>query len=170
MSDRITLLLTSWYFPVKIIRWQDAAKMIYEETVDVIAEYAEELRSPSVTWKMPAVVRLRREVSRVKRGIKFSRSNVYTRDKFVCQYCDRGPLPIRALSYDHVVPRSAGGKTTWENIVTCCRTCNSVKDDHTCDEVGMWPIKRPRKPSELPMSKPLIDADRAPQEWAPFLS
>ena len=63
MSTR-TLLLTAWYFPLRVLRWQDAVKMVYEGTVDGLAEYDEELRSPSVTWNMPAVVRLRRNVGR----------------------------------------------------------------------------------------------------------
>ena len=72
MSTR-TLLLTAWYFPSRILHWQDAVKMIYEGTVDVLAEYEEDLRSPSVTWKMPAVVRLRRNVGSHKKGVRFSR-------------------------------------------------------------------------------------------------
>jgi len=168
MSER-ALLLTSWYFPVKIIHWHDAVKMIYEGTVDVVAEYDETISSPSVTWHMPAVIRLRRQIKNKKIGIKFSRVNVYTRDGFRCQYCGKGPLPARALSYDHVVPRSSGGKTAWENIVTACKTCNSLKDSMSCDEAGMWPKKAPSKPRALPLTGPLVDLETAPEEWKPFL-
>ena len=105
-----TLLLTAWYFPIKILRWEDAVKMMYEELVDVVADYDETISSPSVTWQLPAVVRLRKKTRSTKRGVKFSRMNVYTRDKFCCQYCNT-QVPMRGLSYDHVIPRSAGGKT-----------------------------------------------------------
>jgi 5-methylcytosine-specific restriction endonuclease McrA len=127
-----TLLLTPWYFPIKILRWQDAVKMKYEETVDVVVEYEDEIRSPSVTWRVPAVVRLRRMAkSKAKGGsVRFSRRNVYQRDDYTCQYCGE-KKPARELSYDHVVPRSAGGRTAWENIVTACRPCNALKGDHT---------------------------------------
>src|SRR5690606_31099796 len=118
-SKRV-LLLTPWYFPIRVLRWQDAVKMKYEGTVDVVAEYAEEVRSPSVTWKLPAVVRLRRMAPSNKRGVKFSRVNVYQRDGYRCQYCGK-KFPARELSYDHVVPRAAGGRTVWENIVTACK-------------------------------------------------
>jgi 5-methylcytosine-specific restriction endonuclease McrA len=98
MSKRV-LLLTPWYFPTKILRWQDAVKMVYEETVDVVAEYDEEIRSPSVTWKVPAVVRLRRMAPSSKRAVKFSRRNVYQRDGYRCQYCGE-KKHASDLSYD----------------------------------------------------------------------
>ena len=115
-TEKRTLLLNSWYFPIKILRWEDAVKMKYEKTVDVVSEYDEEIRSPSVTWLTPAVVRLRRSIKGTKKGVKFSRVNVYTRDKYCCQYCGKRHPP-EDLSYDHVVPRASGGKTCWNNIV-----------------------------------------------------
>lgn len=163
-----TLLLTAWFFPIKIVRWEDAVKMIYEDLVDVVAEYDDTISSPSVTWQLPAVIRLRKATRATKQGVKFSRINVYTRDKFTCQYCGNR-FPARALSYDHVVPRSAGGGTSWSNIVTACKTCNAVKDDKTCDEAGMWPLNAPRKPKSLPLTSPVIDLEQAPEEWRPFL-
>lgn len=163
-----TLLLTAWYLPIKILRWQDAVKMIYEGTVDVVAEYDDTISSPSVTWLAPAVVRLRKATKATKLDAKFSRVNVYTRDRYTCQYCGN-KFPMRALSYDHVIPRAAGGKTTWNNIVTACKSCNATKDDKICDEAGMWPLNMPRRPRTLPMTSPVIDLDRAPEEWKPFL-
>jgi len=163
-----TLLLSPWYFPMKILRWEDAVKMRYEGTAEVVAEYEQEIRSPSVTWKMPAVMRLRRMPRTGKRGVKFSRVNVYQRDGYRCQYCsDR--FPASALSYDHVVPRAAGGRTEWTNIVTACRPCNTRKDSKTCDEAGMWPRTEPRRPKSLPLTAPRIDPDTAPVEWHAFL-
>jgi 5-methylcytosine-specific restriction endonuclease McrA len=114
------------------LHWQDAAKMIYENTVDVIAEYDEELRSPSTVWKMPAVVRLRRNVGDRKRGVKFSRMNVYQRDNFICQYCGK-KFRWSELTYDHLVPRSRGGRTNFLNIVTACKPCNAKKANLTCE-------------------------------------
>jgi 5-methylcytosine-specific restriction endonuclease McrA len=161
-----TLLLTPWYFPIKVLRWQDAVKMKYEGTVDVVVEYEDEIRSPSVTWKMPAVVRLRKLAKTRARGAKFSRRNVYQRDGYTCQYCGER-RPAHELSYDHVVPRSAGGRTEWRNIVTACRACNTRKDDQTCDEAGMWPKKTPTRPAHLPLAPPLFDRE-IPAEWAGF--
>lgn len=167
MSAR-TLLLNSWYMPSKILRWEDAIKMKYEGTVDVLAEYDETVSSPSVTWHIPAVVRTRTKRGRMKTGVRFSKINVLTRDNYTCLYCGKR-FPMKQLTKDHVVPRSAGGRTTWENIVTACKSCNSRKDDKTCDEAGMWPIKPPHRPATLPLTGPLINRDEAPAEWLPFL-
>lgn len=164
-----TLLLTPWFFPIKILRWQDAVKMKYEGTVDVIVEYDELVCSPSVTWKMPAVVRLHKMPSAKKRGVKFSRINVYQRDNFCCQYCGK-KFKMADLSYDHVVPRSAGGRTVFENIVTACRRCNSKKDNKTRDDAGMWPITPPRRPTSLPLAPPILDLSKVPDEWQGFVA
>lgn len=163
-----TLLLTSWYFPIKIMRWQDAVRMFFQEKIDVIVEYDDEIRSPSITIKTPAVIRLRKSVAKYKRGIKFSRINVYMRDGFCCQYCGN-KFTMRALSYDHVTPRSAGGRTTWDNIVTACKNCNAKKDNRTCDEAGMWPIHEPKRPKNLPLVSPITGIRNPPEEWEPFL-
>jgi 5-methylcytosine-specific restriction endonuclease McrA len=168
MSTR-TLLLTAWYFPVRVLRWEDAVKMIYENTVDVVAEYDEDLRSPSVTWKMPAVVRLRRNVGDRKRAVKFSRMNVYQRDHFTCQYCAK-KFRWGELTYDHLVPRSRGGRTNFLNIVTACKPCNAQKGNLTCDEAGMFPITEPAQPKSLPLASPWVYGGSVPEEWEPYLA
>jgi 5-methylcytosine-specific restriction endonuclease McrA len=163
-----TLLISPWYIPLRVLRWQDAVKMRYEGTADVLVEYDDEIASPSVVWKMPAVMRLRRMPTPRKRGLRFSRLNVYQRDGYRCQYCG-GKFPIALLSYDHVVPRSAGGVTNWTNIVTACKACNSRKANHSCDDAGMWPLTVPRCPRTLPQLPPAIDLGNAPEEWLGFV-
>jgi 5-methylcytosine-specific restriction endonuclease McrA len=168
MSAR-TLLLTAWYFPIRVLRWEDAVKMVYEGSVDVVAEYDEEVRSPSVTWKMPAVIRLRRNIGRYKRGVKFSRANVYVRDDFTCQYCRR-KFSWQELTYDHVVPRSRGGQTNFLNVVTACKPCNSRKANYSCDELGMFPLRAPYVPKQLALTHTLTRVGDVPAEWQPFLA
>lgn len=168
MSTR-TLLLTAWYFPIRVLHWQDAVKMIYEGTVDVLAEYDEEIRSPSVTWNSPAVVRLRRNVASHKKGVKFSRINVYHRDRFTCQYCGK-KFGWGELTYDHLVPRSRGGKTNFWNIVAACKPCNAKKGNLTCDQAGMFPLTAPTRPKVLPLASPLVHTGSVPKEWEPFLA
>jgi 5-methylcytosine-specific restriction endonuclease McrA len=164
-----TLLLTPWYIPIQVLHWQDAIKMIYEATVDVVVEYDEEVRSPSVTWKMPAVVRLRKlKRERSKSSVKFSRVNVYARDGHRCQYCGER-FDDSELSYDHVVPKRSGGRRTWANIVTACKACNFRKGSRSCDEVGMWPLRKPLEPASLPLHGPSIDVSTAPEEWQDFI-
>jgi len=163
-----TLLLSPYYFPITVLRWEDAVKMRYEGTADVVAEYDDEICSPSVTWKMPAVMRLRKMPSTRKRGLKFSRLNVYQRDGYRCQYCGN-QFAIACLSYDHVVPRSAGGRTDWTNIVTACRPCNLRKGNKSCDDAGMFPLQEPVRPRFLPLTSPVIDRSKVPEEWLGFV-
>ena len=116
-----------------------------------------------------ADIRERAAERKSRRGVRFSRLNVYTRDAFTCQYCAK-QLPQRALSYDHVIPRVAGGRTEWTNIVTACKPCNNRKGHLTCDEAGMWPLREPVRPKSLPFVGPFVDRDRAPPEWRGFLN
>ena len=166
--EKKTLLLTPYYLPIKVLRWEDAIKMRYEGTADVVAEYSDVVSSPSVSWQIPAVIRLRRMPRPNRRGVKFSRVNVYQRDAWTCQYCGVRKSE-RELSFDHVVPRASGGRTVWENIVAACRPCNTLKAHKTCDESGMWPLRTPRRPLTLPMLGPRIDLGTAPEEWHAFL-
>jgi 5-methylcytosine-specific restriction endonuclease McrA len=168
MSSKRTLLLTSWFFPHKVVRWEDAITMLYLGKADAIVSYGEKVSSPSVTMDVPAVIRLRRKIGKIKRGVKFSRINVFTRDEFRCQYCGV-KHPMSKLTFDHVTPRSCGGRTEWRNIVSACRPCNHRKGSRTPDESGMFPLNEPMQPKTLPLRGPVIDASRAPREWHEFL-
>jgi 5-methylcytosine-specific restriction endonuclease McrA len=117
---------------------------------------------------VPAVIRLRRQPKAGQRGVKFSRVNVYSRDGYRCQYCGVR-FAASQLSYDHVVPRAAGGRTEWTNIVTACRDCNTRKGSKICDEAGMWPVRAPFRPKNLRVTGPAIDPVTAPQEWLAFI-
>lgn len=150
MSAR-TLLLTPHYTAHKVIPWQSAICLLYLGKVEVLEEYDEDLRSPSVSMKTPAVVRLKRAIGSLKRAVKFSRQNVFARDRFRCAYCGEVGA-FDALSYDHVVPRAQGGRTVWENVVTACKPCNSKKGDRTPEQAGMALLVKPHRPKTLPMS------------------
>ena len=164
-----TLLLTPWYFPHKVLTTEAAIGLVFRAKVDVVVAYDEEISSPSVTWKIPAVLRLKVMLARMKSDVKFSRINVYTRDKFACQYCAKKP-PMKSLNYDHVIPRGKGGKTTWDNIVTSCVECNLKKDCRTPAEAGMRLLKRPEKPRSLPLSGVFVLPREVPELWKPYLS
>jgi 5-methylcytosine-specific restriction endonuclease McrA len=162
-----TLLLSASYSPIRIISWERAIKMRFEETADVVAEYSDEICSPSVTWQVPAVIRERR-LPKVKRVIRFTRSNVYLRDGYRCQYCGQ-KLDPKGLTCDHVVPRCQGGRTEWANIVAACHACNSKKGGLETDAAGMFPLSPPARPKWLPARRALIDRGSAPVEWLAFL-
>ncbi len=143
-------------------------KLKWEDVADVVSEYETEVCSPSVRWKIPAVMRLRKLPKIGNRQIKFSRQNIYTRDHYKCQYCGQEKSPEH-LTYDHVMPRSKGGKTDWTNIVAACVTCNGKKGDKTCEQANMFPLKKPIKPKTLPFEPSIIDLERAPTEWLDYL-
>lgn len=106
--------------------------------------------------------------SRVPRGpLRLSRRHVYMRDDYTCQYC-RGKPGLKELNLDHVLPRSRGGGSTWENLVTSCRTCNLRKGWATPEECGMRLARPPVRPS-WSMALQLADQRRRFREWEPFL-
>jgi 5-methylcytosine-specific restriction endonuclease McrA len=126
----------------------------------------------SVTIRVPAVAILRRPIPRKKKGVKFSKINVCTRDNFTCQYCGT-KFPMKRLEFEHVVPRAQGGRTGWGNIVMACTICNSEKRDRTPEQANMPLINGRRhvcKPNGLPVTGPLFDPDSVPAEWMEFLN
>jgi len=162
-----TLLLSPWMKPLKVISWEAAVRLVYQKKAHVLETYDEEISSPSVTWRMPAVICLSKPLKPMKEGIKFSRINVFTRDGFRCQYCgDRKSM--RELNYDHVVPRVRGGKTNWTNIVTACYPCNDKKAGRTPEEAGMRLLRAPIRPKSLPHSYVAMDRKTIPEIWEPY--
>jgi 5-methylcytosine-specific restriction endonuclease McrA len=163
-----TLVLTSGYEPIKVVSWQRAITLLTLGKVEVIEEYDRDIRSPTLVFKMPAVVRLLRAFRRSKGKVKFSRVNIYARDKYRCQYCAQ-KLPIAELTYDHVLPRSLGGKTTWQNIVAACAPCNARKSDRTPQQAGMRLITKPVRPKWVPVMTLRLSKNTAPEAWRDYL-
>jgi len=167
METRV-LVLDMFYRPERIVDWQRAVCLIYDNKVEVIEEFDEVLRSPSVSMKMPSVIRKVKKSRTRKVSIKFSRQNVLLRDGNECGYCHHVFEP-RALNYDHVLPRSRGGRTEWDNIVMACYVCNAKKGDRTPAEAKM-PLRRaPRKPEWLPIVSKRFDMSTVPETWRPYL-
>lgn len=133
------------YFPLSVWSWQDAVKAVFQDRVNVVSEYDKVVRSPSHEMRLPSVISLKEYVPAARRPA-FTRFNVFLRDRFVCQYCGDG-FPAHDLTFDHVVPRSRGGRTTWSNVVTACSCCNLTKGSHLPHEVGMFPRHAPAAPT-----------------------
>ncbi|MBW1772303.1 MAG: HNH endonuclease [Deltaproteobacteria bacterium] len=162
------LLLNITYEPLKIINWKKAITMLCLGKVEVIEEYDLDIHSVSFTLKLPSVVRLLRMVKRHKSPIKFSRQNIYARDRHRCQYCGNRHA-TEELTYDHVFPKSRGGKTEWENIVTCCIDCNRVKGGRTPKEASMTLVRKPSRPTWIPALRITIGFHRVPESWRDYL-
>lgn len=167
-----TLLLNASYEPLKVISWQRAVELMFNDKVVVLEEYDSEVRSAYLCFKTPAVVALKSYVN-VRPDVKFSRKNIYLRDEFQCQYCGSYARELRGgtkdLTFDHVVPRSRGGLTSWTNIVTACWRCNHRKSDRTPEEARMALIKFPVKPKSLPMFTLRLPGPKTPDEWRNYL-
>ena len=161
------LLLNSSFEPLKVISWQRAVTMVFMGKVEVVEEYDHDIRSVSFIIKAPAVVRLLRYVNIGRRSPPLCRTNLLARDNFQCQYC-RHDLTPRDATIDHVLPRSRGGLTTWENVVSCCSACNRKKGRHTPEEARMSLLRPPRKPDWLPVLTVRLQG-QVPESWQTFL-
>ncbi|MEO0665143.1 MAG: HNH endonuclease [Pseudomonadota bacterium] len=129
------------YYPLSLWPWQDAIKAAFLERVDIVAEYDEYVHSPTTRIRIPSVVVLKDYVRPQKR-VAFTRFNLFLRDEFSCQYCGA----TGDLTFDHVVPRSRGGVTSWENVVAACSSCNLKKGARSLKQAGMSLRKTPRQP------------------------
>ena len=130
------------YYPLSIWSWQDAIKAVFLERVNIVSEYERTVRSPSFEMRLPSVVSLKTYV-KPARHPAFTRFNVFLRDRFTCQYCGTR----EDLTFDHLVPRSKGGQTTWENVVAACSPCNLRKGDRLPSETEMHPRQAPFAPT-----------------------
>lgn len=134
------------YLPLSLWPWQEAIKAVFLDRVSIIAEYDEEVRSQRQAFRIPSVVVLKDYVKPQKR-VAFTRFNLFLRDGFECQYCgSKGDL-----TFDHVVPRSRGGVTSWENVVAACSPCNLRKANRSLRHSGMSLRRAPRQPSAQDM-------------------
>ncbi|PCD77308.1 HNH endonuclease [Pseudothioclava arenosa] len=134
------------YYPLSLWPWQEAIKAVCLDRVQILAEYDEVVRSPSREIRIPSVVVLK-EFVRPQKRVAFTRFNLFLRDEFRCQYCGcEGEL-----TFDHVIPRSRGGVTSWENVVAACAPCNLKKANKPLDRSGLRLMKPAREPSASQM-------------------
>lgn len=165
-----TLVLSSSWEPLQRVSWKDAFCLLFTDKAEVILEYADKVvRTVSQTFAVPSIVRLTKKTRSKRKNLRYSPENIYLRDKGQCQYCGvkvpkRGP---DGFTRDHVIPRSRGGKTTWENIVVACHKCNQKKGNRTPEEAGMPLRTKPVKPRSLPVKVKGIR--ETPEEWVPYL-
>jgi 5-methylcytosine-specific restriction endonuclease McrA len=182
--------------PLRIADWKT---IVCDELLGkvIVIEYSRDRTIKGVTreYPFPSVVQVLTRFKRERQAIKFSRLNIYSRDAFTCQYCLQ-QMPSEDLTFDHVIPRSHGGKTSWDNIVTCCIDCNSSKADrkphevtvhwngpvmtfceldNTCpgcvQDLATGPLtlrRKPKKPWSLPVVTVDMGRSRVPAEWLPY--
>lgn len=159
------LVLNASYEPIKIVSWQKAILLWFQGKVEVIEHHDVHVRSVNLSFQLPSVIILKRFVKTKKEiAIRFSRENVYLRDNYSCQYCDR-EFSTKELTLDHVLPVSLGGKKSWHNIVTACKACNQKKGNKTPEEAKMPLKKLPSTPRWLPKASLDLVPITAPTSW-----
>lgn len=157
------------YFPLSLWSWQDAVKAVFLRRVNVVSEYDRMVRSPNHEIRLPSVIVLKEYVPTARRPA-FTRFNVFLRDRFSCQYCGHA-LPAERLTFDHVIPRSRGGRTEWGNVVTACEPCNLRKGHRIPHESGIFPLRAPYSPNtfELQENGRSFPPNYLHKSWRDFL-
>ena len=184
MLDSSVLVLNRVYQPMHVTSVRRAVSLLYQGVARALDEEfrlfdfeswaavaaavnEEAIHTPSRAIRVPRVIVLVAHTHLPRQRVRFSRLNVYARDGSTCQYCGRR-LPRSELNLDHVVPRSRGGSTQWENVVCSCVACNLRKGGRTPEEAGMHLLRLPSRPRWTAVFRQA--ARRATyREWRPFL-
>jgi 5-methylcytosine-specific restriction endonuclease McrA len=142
----------------------------FQDKVEVLEYHATTVSSPSRTYALPAVMRLRQYIRPyLSLTVRLSRQNIFLRDEHTCQYCLQ-KFSEKRLTIDHVMPLSKGGRHDWSNVVTACSTCNNRKGDKTLERAGLRLLRRPEKPRFLPNRDLELEGNRLPNAWRPYLA
>ncbi len=163
MSAKV-LLLNQNYEPITVVSAKKAIILFVLQKVEIIEKRDQFVRSQYMALPLPSVIRLTCYVKVPRKRVELTRANLFRRDNNRCQYCGtrKGPLTI-----DHIVPKTRGGKDTWENLVSACVKCNNKKGNRTPEEAGMPLLKKPKRPNYLFFMQYFIGLSE--QAWKPYL-
>lgn len=163
MDSLKILVLNHSYQPLHFCNVRRAIVMLMKGKAEEIEYDGRVIHSPSIVLRVPTVIRLVTYLHLPRKwgGIRFSKKNVFKRDNYTCQYCGRSGV---GMTLDHVIPRSRGGATCWENVVVACQNCNLKKGDRTLKECGLRLLRKPREPhlllyyrSSVPVSTSILE-------------
>lgn len=167
MMKHEVLVLNNDYEPLNVCNLHRAIILVYLGKADVLHTDTKLVSTLKGSLDSPSVVRLRYYVKRPLPELKLSRRSIFARDNYTCQYCGH---ESRELTIDHLVPKKHGGKSTWENLVCCCRRCNAKKGDKTLEQSGMTLARQPRRPRYVPFISMTKYLDGARNEvWRDYL-
>lgn len=164
MLERSVLVLNQNYEPLSVCSVRRALLLILRGKAETVEKLAEVVRSVTQDHPVPSVVRLGRYIRTPRRRVVLSKRNILKRDNHQCQYCGRKDSK---LTIDHIVPRTRGGKSTWENLVCACAACNNKKGEHQPEQVGLILRAKPKRPNNVSFIRNLIGAND--QRWKPYL-
>jgi 5-methylcytosine-specific restriction endonuclease McrA len=165
VTNKGTLVLNASYQPIGRVCWQRAFVLMFQEKARAIELYDDVVKTPNEEFFIPAVLVLGRNVQ-PKRKMHYSKRLVLERDNYVCQYC-RKTLTTSSATIDHVLPRSRGGKSTFENTVAACGPCNSFKSDTPLNQTRMRLIREPKRPYIHPLRGKITNPE---PEWKEYLA
>ena len=162
------LVLNSDYEPLNVCSAKRAIVLVYLGKADVLHTHeGEEATTVDNSILLPSVVILRGHIKRPLPELKLSRRTIFARDSYTCQYCG---VSTKDLTIDHVIPKRQGGRASWENLVCCCKKCNTKKSDKLAHQVGMRLTKVPRRPKYVPyISLPKYLTGRKNHVWRDYL-
>jgi len=161
---RHVLVLNQDYNPLTVCTVNRAFLLVFLEKAELLQqEDGAYLRSVSHAYPKPTVIRIKNFILVPYRGVVLTRYNIFKRDHNQCQYCGTE----KNLTLDHLIPRSKGGKSSWKNLVTACKTCNARKGDNTLIEVGLVLLRPPIKPSYIMFLRDTFGHIR--KDWMPYL-
>jgi len=164
---RSVLVLNATYEPLSVVSIKRAVILLLKEKAELVEAAEAKLHAEHFSLPVPLVIRLVYYVRIPRRlALPLTRRTVLARDHYTCQYC--GAMPGKAqLTIDHVLPRSRGGETSWNNVVTACRRCNQRKGNRTPAEAGMRLRSRPRRPRYVVLA--LLGEGSPPESWNKYL-
>ena len=159
------LVLNFTYEALNITSFQRAVKLIFSGKAEVVHGSARMLASPTFEMRMPSIIRMLYYIRRPMQRVALTKKNILLRDDHTCQYC--GVKGERQMTVDHVVPRSKGGPSTWENLVCACMRCNNRKNNRSPADANMTMRRKPRTPKYIPWIQ--VKRNTLPDEWHKFL-
>lgn len=166
MADQCLVLNASW-IPIETVTWQEAFVQVFKGRASIVDYYEEIIKTPSDEYLKPAVIVCKEYNGIPKRESVYSRRNILLRDNYVCQYCSK-KLTSSNATLDHVVPRSKGGRSTFQNVVCCCESCNTRKANKSLKEAKMKLLRIPKAPKLNPI-KAKFNKIKVNPEWAVHL-
>lgn len=169
MNSGKVLILNQTFEPLQVCSARRAVVLLFTGKAERVEDTTRVIRSPSTSFLLPSVVRLYHFVRKpVPPTISFNKKNILKRDAFTCQYCGRNGG--ERMTIDHVIPKSLGGRTVWENVVSACRACNLKKGNKRPSEVGMRLQRKPIRPLSVSYLGILAHASQRLEVWSKYLS
>jgi 5-methylcytosine-specific restriction endonuclease McrA len=168
MDSGKVLILNQTFEPLHVCSARRAVILLFTGKAERIEDTSRVFRSPSVTISVPSVIRLHHFVKKpVPPTISFNKKNILKRDTYTCQYCGRNSG--ERMTIDHVIPKSQGGRTVWENVASACRACNLKKGNKGLAEAGMSLGRKPIRPLSVSYLGILAHASQHLEVWKKYL-